>query len=231
MSPKIANLIAIETGILVGLMSWLTYSHFPSSEPHPAAGMQESNAASVRTVAPPSEAISQRPSTADYNAEREQARLMAERSVSLASRQRYEQAIATEPYVSSIAADSPSYSEVNQEPAVVPTDYLESPQTVIYAQPIVVFSNPRRFANRCRSTRPLNCAAPPSTHQCPDRRNPHPNDNRVVVGPNISAPPFPPTQGSRPPENVRETGVPGSQQKRAVLPGSSGAGRRALSVP
>ena len=151
MSPKIANLIAIETGLLVGLMSWLTYSHFPSSEPHPAAGMQESNAASVRTVAPPSEAISQRPSTADYNAEREQARLMAERSVSLASRQRYEQAIATEPYVSSTAADSPSYAEVNQEPAVVPTDYLESPQTVIYAQPIVVFSNPRRFANRCRS--------------------------------------------------------------------------------
>src|SRR5947209_7659605 len=58
MSPKIATLIAIETGILVGLMSWLTYSHFPSSEPHAAAGMQKSDAGSVRTVAPPSEAIS-----------------------------------------------------------------------------------------------------------------------------------------------------------------------------
>src|SRR5207237_10565668 len=105
MSTKIANLIAIETCILVGLMSWLTYSKIPSSEPHPTAGMQESNAGSVTTVAPPSEAISQRPSIADYNVEREQARLMAERSVSLASRQRYEQAIATEPYVSSTAAD------------------------------------------------------------------------------------------------------------------------------
>src|SRR5205814_4855237 len=125
MNPKVANLIAIEAGILIGLMSWLTYSHYPSAETRSAAGMQKSNAGSVRTVAPPSEAISQRPSTAEYNAEREQARLMAERSVSLASRQRYEQAIATEPYVSSIAADSPSYSEVNQEPAVVPTDYLE----------------------------------------------------------------------------------------------------------
>ena len=231
MNPKVANFIAIEAGILIGLMSWLTYSHFPSSEPRTEARMQESNVGPVRTVAPQSEAINQRLSTADYNAEREQARLMAERSVSLASRQRYEQAIATEPYVSSIAADSPSYSEVNQEPAVVPTDYLESPQTVIYAQPIVVFSNPRRFANRCRSTRPPNCAPPPITHQCPDRRNLHPNDTRVVVGPNISAPPFPPTQGSRARENVRQTGVTGGQQKRTAVPGSAGAGQRSVSVP
>ena len=34
MNPKIANLIAIETGILVGLMSWLTYSHFPARTGH-----------------------------------------------------------------------------------------------------------------------------------------------------------------------------------------------------
>src|SRR5205814_8935046 len=153
MNPKVANLIAIEAGILIGLMSWLTYSHYPSAETRSAAGMQKSDAGSVRTVAPPSEAISQRPSTAEYNPEREQARLMAERSVSLASLQRYNQAaVAAEPYVSSIPADSPSYSEAEQEQAVVPSDYA-SPQSVIYAEQFVVFSNRHRFANRCRSTR------------------------------------------------------------------------------
>ena len=95
MNPKIANLIAIETGILVGLMSWLTYSRFPSTEPRTSAEMREgivapvAAVAPVTTVAPAFEASNQRPSTVDYSAEREQARIMAERSVSLASLPRY----------------------------------------------------------------------------------------------------------------------------------------------
>ena len=230
MSPKIANLIAIEIGILVGLMCWLTYSRFPSVEPHAAAGMQESNTGSVRTVAPPSETINQRPSTADYNAEREQARLMAERAVSLASLQRYDQAIATEPYVSSIPADSSFYPEAEQEQAVVPSDYLESPQTVIYTEPIVVFSNGRRFGNRFRSTHHPGAVNPTFTRQCPDRRNSHPSDPRIMSGPVVSTPP-PPSEGFKPRGPVRQAGVTGSQQKRVAFPGSPGVTRRSLSVP
>ena len=229
MNPKVANLIAIEAGILIGLMSWLTYSHYPSAETRSTAGMQESNAGSVRTVAPTSEAISQRPPTADYNAEREQARLMAERSVSLASLQRYNQSVATEPYVSSVPADSPSYPEAEQEQAVVPSDYA-SPQSVIYAEQFVVFSNRHRFGNRCRSTRRPGAVNPTFAHQCPDRRNSHPNDPRVVSAPNVSTPPRP-AEGFKPREPVSQTVATGIQQKRVGSQGSAGAARRSLSVP
>jgi hypothetical protein len=233
MNLKVANLIAVETGILFGLISWLAYSHFPTTGRGTEAGMQESNVAPVKTVAPPSEAINQRLSTVDYNAEREQTRLMAERSASLQS---YYRSLATEPSTrsglanGSVAVETPSYAQVDQEPAAVPSDYLESPQTIIYAPQIVVFSNHRRFANRCRSTPHLNGAPPTITHQCPDRRNSHLNDIRVVSGPNVSTT-SPPTGGVRPRETFRQTGVTGSQQKRVAFPGSPGATQRSVSVP
>ena len=234
MNPKIANLIAIEIGILIGLMSWLTYSRFPSTEPGTEARMQESAATPVTTVAPAFEASNQRPSTVDYSAEREQARLMAERSASLASLQRYYQAIATEPYTrsgldnSSIAVDTPSYTAAEQ-----PAEDLAPPQTVIYyAQPIqtVVFSNPRRSRDRCRSV-PDPGTNRTITHQCPSRENPHQIDTRVVSFPKTDASSPLPPQGVNPRGNVRQTGVTGSQQKRVAGPGSPGAARRSLSVP
>lgn len=146
-------------------MSWLVYSQFRSPEQRTAAEMRGSSLAPVTTVASSSEAISQRFSTVDYNAEREQARLMAERSVSLQS---YYRAIATKPYTrsglenGSIAAYSPSYAETYQEPAAVPADYAAYTQPIVYAQPTqlvvytepiqtVGFSNSRRFGNRGRS--------------------------------------------------------------------------------
>jgi hypothetical protein len=228
MNLKLANLIVVQFGIFVGVMSWLAYSHLPSAKPRSAAEMQEITAP-IETGAPAFEARNQRPSNVDYSADREQARLMAERSVSLASLQRYDQAIATEPYVNSIAADSPSYPEAEQEQAVVPSDYA-SPQSVIYAQQIVVFSNRRRFANRCRSTPRPGAVNPTLAHQCPDRRNSHPSDPRVVSAPNVSTPP-PPAEGFKPREPVRQTVVTGIQQKRGTFPGLAGAARRSLSVP
>jgi hypothetical protein len=229
MNLKLANLIVVQFGIFVGVMAWLVYSHLPSAKPPAAAQMQEITAP-IATGAPGFEARNQPPSRVDYSADREQARLMAERSVSLASLQRYEQAIATEPYVNSIPADSPSYAEVNQEPAAVPTDYLESPQTVIYTQPIIVFSNRRRFGDRCRSIHHPGAVNPTLTRQCPDRRNSHSSDPRIVSGPIVGTPP-PPSEGFKPREPVRQAGVTGSQQKRVAFPGSPGAARRSLSVP
>src|SRR6266850_1827872 len=201
MSPKIANLIAIETGILVGLMSWLTYSHLRSSEPRAEAGIQENMVAPVRGVAPVTpvapafEASNKRPSTAEYNAEREQARLMAERSASLQS---YYREIARESGTrsaledGSTVVDSPTYAEVNPEPAALADEYVAPPQTVFYYAPAavqnVVFANPHRFRNRCRSTPHRNCAPPMMTHQCPDRRNSPQSDPRIVSVPNVSTP-------------------------------------------
>jgi hypothetical protein len=211
-------------------MSWLVYSRLPSPEPRTAEEMQES------TVAPIFEPRSPHPYAVDYIAGRERAQ--PAHKAEATTEQQYYQEIATEPYANSglnngsVAVDSPSYAEVDQEPAVVPSDYPASPQTVVYAQPvqIVVFSNSRRFVNRCRST-PYPGALRTITHQCPDRGNSHLNDTRVVSCPNVSTPSCPPTQGPRPRGTVRQSGVTGSQQKRVAFPGLPGAARRSLSVP
>lgn len=228
MNPKVANLIAGELGILIGLMSWLVYSRLPSAEPPTTAEMKGKMVNSVPPDAPVSELRSPRSYTVDYGTDR--ARPVDEKPAPTA--QAYGQQIATEPYANSvpdnsfIAVDSPSYANVDQEPEVVPSDNVESPQTVVYSQPIqiVVFSNPRRFANRCQSTPRF--GAPSTITQFPDRRNSNLSDTRVVSCPNVSTPSGPPAQGPRPRGAVRQTGVTGSQQKRVAFPASPGAARR-----
>src|ERR1700682_5108876 len=114
MNPKVANLIAIEAGILIGLMSWLVYSRLPSPEPRTAEEMQES------TVAPIFEPRSPHPYAVDYIAGRERAQ--PAHKAEATTEQQYYQEIATEPYANSglnngsVAVDSPSYAEVDQEP-------------------------------------------------------------------------------------------------------------------
>lgn len=235
MNPKIANLLAIETGILVGLMSWLTYSHLPSSEPRAEAGTQGNMAAPVRaagpvnSVAPPSEAISQRPSIAEYSAEREQARLMAERSASLQSYYREiarESATTAALETASTVADSPTYAGVNPEPAALADEYVAPPPAFLYYAPAavqnVIFADSHRLRNhpgRIGTTTP----------QCPDRRNLRRNDR--VVSPNPVPPPPRVTQGPDPRGTVRQPGVTAVSQKRAALPPSRGSGRNAALVP
>jgi hypothetical protein len=240
MNPKIANLIAIETGILIGLMSWLVYSRLPSAEPRTAPSVQEEKGDPFATVAPVINPRDQNAYAVDYAVERERAQIAHEAQV--AREQQYYQEIAPKPYANarlgnaSIAMDSPSYANVDQEPAVVPSENVEPPQTVVYTQPIqtfvyaqpppiVVFSNPRRFANRCQST-PHFSTPSTITQQCPDRRNSRLNDARVVPSPKVSTPSFRPTQGVRPRGTVRQTGVTGIQQKRVAFPASPGAERR-----
>jgi hypothetical protein len=200
MNLKVANLIAVELGILIGIMSWLAYSRFPSAQPRTAAEMQESTVAPVATVAAVSERRNQRPYTVDYETDHERAQPVDEEAAPTA--QEYDQEIATQPYTSSglgngyVAADSPSYAEVDQEPAVAQPDYVPSPQIVVYAQPaqIVVFSNPRRFANRFRSTFPSG-ALNTITHRRPDRVGPHLSGNGIVPRRNPNAPSCRPAQG------------------------------------
>jgi hypothetical protein len=148
-------------------------------------------------------------------------------------------AVASDPLV----VDSPSYEETYQEPAAVSSDDLATPQTIVY-QPIqiIAFSNPRRFGNRCRPAPHFDGAPATIAHRCPNRRNPHLSDTRVVASPNVTTtrvvaspnvttPPCPPSQGFGPRGPVMQTGVTGGQQKRMAGPGSPGATRRALSVP
>ena len=221
MNLKVANLVAVQFGMFIGIMSWLAYSHFPSAEPRTVAEMREPTTKPVAAVVPISEPESQRRYTADYRADREQDQSIAEQPApavhqysaaavqqySALAAQQYYQQIAPRRYASSglenssVAADTPSYAEVAQEPEVVP-DY-PTPQTVAYVQPtqfivypqpqFVVFSNRHRFANRCRST--LHPAAHmTTTHRRPDEGESHVSGAGVVPRRNASAPSCRPTQ-------------------------------------
>ena len=228
MNLKVANLIAVQFGIFVGIMSWLGYSRFPSAEPR----TRERPPESVAAFAPVFKPGDQRPQAADYSADREGAQPMAEqtaqaaRDYSALAAQLYYQQIAPRRYASSglendsIMADAPSYTEMAQEPAELPPEDVAAPQTVAYAQPTqfvaypaetVVFSNSRSFGNRFRSTRHP-AALNAITHRRPNRGAPHQNIYQVVPGqiPNTpscrpivpgqipSAPSCRPTQGFRP---------------------------------
>jgi hypothetical protein len=205
MSLKAANIIAVELAILIGLMSWLVYSRLPSAAPLTAAEkFRESTADSDAAVASVLEPGQQHPSTTDYLTNHQQAQLLAEQQALI----RYQQEIAPRRYASSrmenaaIAADSPSYAEVEQEPAMVASEDVASPQTVAYVQPaetvvypqavqtivysqpvqIVVFSNPRRFTNRRRSM-PHHGTLPSMANRCRESREPHVNGSTEVESP------------------------------------------------
>ena len=228
MNLKVANLIAVQLGIFIGIMSWLAYSRFPSAEPR----TRERPPESVAAFAPVFKPADQRLQAADYSADGEGAQPMAEQTAQAAldysalAAQLYYQQIAPRRYASagpanaSIGGNSLSYTTVAQEPAAVPADYVDSPQTVAYAQPTqfiaypaetVVFSNSRSFGNRFRSTRHPG-ALNATTHRRPNRAGPHQNIFEVVPGqiPNAascppivpgqipSAPSCRPTQGFRP---------------------------------
>lgn len=230
MNPKVANLIAAELGILIGIMSWLAYSRFPSAEPPAAAEVKGRMVNSIPPDAPLLQPRSPRPYTVDYRADRERARPVNEQSASMA--QEYDQEIATQPYANSgldngsIAEASPAYTAVDQQPAAVPADYQESPQIVnTQVVQIAAYSNFRGFPNRCRPAH-HHGAINPIVQQCPDRGNSPVSGPRIVSGPNVNPPSGPPAQGPRTRGPVRQSGVTGSQQKRVAFPASPGPARR-----
>lgn len=174
MNLKVANLVAIQFGVFIGMMAWLAYSHFESAKPPRVAG--ESRMGPVNSVAPvpPVEPVGpvadpegQRPVPADFRADPDRARPVTEPPVpvvhhqyspeavqqytALAAQQYYQQ-IAPRRYTSSGVdnrplAAAPSYAKVEQEPAVVPTEYEDAPQTVAYDEPaqIVAYAQPYGF--------------------------------------------------------------------------------------
>jgi len=178
MNLKVANLVAIQFGMFVGIMSWLAYSQLPFGEPRTAAEVRKPIAEPVATFASAPNPADQRSQTVDYRADQERSQPVApvmqheystaavQQNSALAA-QLYYQQIAPQRYASaglaniSIAAMAPSYAEVAPEPVAVQTDdpvpetvaYVQPTEVVVYPQPqFVVFDNSRRFANRGRST-------------------------------------------------------------------------------
>lgn len=188
MNVKVAHLIAVQLGIFVGIMSWLVFARLESAQPRTAEEMQNSTVDSSATVAPVFKPRSPHPYSVEYGIDREPAQPMDEEPAP--TTQGYDQEIATKPYArsgvenGSIAVDSPYYAQVAQAPAVVPSDSLESAQTVAYAEPfqtvvyaqpaqIVVFSNSRPFANRRRLTPQFDGARRMITPRRPERGGSH----------------------------------------------------------
>jgi hypothetical protein len=236
MNLKVANLVAVQFGMFVGIMSWLAYSQLPFGEPRTAREVRKPMAEPVATFASAPNPAGQRSQTADYRADQERTQPVAEppapalheysaaavQHYSALAAQQYYQQIAPRRYASSglantsIAAVAPTYAEVAPEPAVVQTDdpvpqtvaYVEPTQVVVYQQPqFVVFSNARRFANRCRpASHPRNARAT-FAHQRRDRGGLHvrgstgsrpPQSFGVVHRRNDSAPSCRPNQGFSP---------------------------------
>jgi len=235
MNLKVANLIAIQLGIFVGIMSWLAYSRLESAEPRIATESRERAVKPVAPVAPGLKADDQRPDAVDDRADSDETQPTAEqpapamhqysaaavqRYSDLAAQQYYQQ-IAPRRYANSglqngpVVAEAPSYAEAEQAPAVV-ADYSE-PQTAAYVQPaqfivypqpqLIVFSNSRRFANRCRPAPPVAGAHMATTHRRPDPPRPHlsgstesrpTNSFGLVQRQNDKEPSCRPTEGFRP---------------------------------
>lgn len=195
MNLKVANLVAVQFGVFVGIMSWLAYSQIPFDEPRTAAERREPPAEPVATLPSASSPGDQFSQTVDYRPDQERTEPVAEQPApamhqysaaavqqytALAAQQYYQQ-IAPRRYASSgsgggsgyVAAPALYYAEVEQEPAAVPdypeaeaVAYVQPAQIVAYPQtPFIVFSDSPRFANRCRPAPPFIGAALPTTHR------------------------------------------------------------------
>jgi len=198
MNLKVANLVAVQFGIFVGIMFWLAYSHLPFASPRAATKTPEPKAEPAANVAPAFKPGDQPTQTVDDRADREEAGPVVEQPVPLLheyspaavqqhsalAAQLYYQQIAPRRYASArvenrpIVADAPSDAEVEQAP-VAEVEYQAEPETAAYVQPtpfiaypasqLVVFSNRHRFANRCRPASDPRGARPTFAHQRRDR--------------------------------------------------------------
>jgi len=238
MSAKVANLIAIETGILIGIISWLVYSKLPSP-PGTTALPQERSPVSV-AVSPLNQSASelregsQRFSTAAYNPEREQARLMAEREASL---QAYYRTLAqqstpiTRPENEVIPVDT-SYAAPEQT-EVVSSEYPIAPPTVLYYAPAlqnVVVADTGHLRNRGRLPHHRD-GTRMNPRSCPPPTNIRPNNRKVVAPPNPGTPPSPAVDESKPRQTITQPTFNGRSQRRATSSTSTGSTRRFVSAP
>lgn len=211
MNLKVANLVAIQFGIFVGIMSWVAYSHFESTKSPRVAGEMPKGpvnsvapVAPIAPVAPMVDPEGQRPDTLDYRPDPDRAQPIAEPPVpavqyqyspeavqqytALAAQQYYQQ-IAPRPYVSSSVQHrstvaEPSYAQVAQPPVVVQLNEPE-PQTVAYDEPvpIVAYAQPYPFFAYSNARSFGRRCRPPSRHGVLTPVTHRPRDRR---GPRLS---------------------------------------------
>lgn len=215
MSSKVANLIALELGILIAILTWRTFLDFGDVKSPPVIKRAERTANAFATVAPVRKSKNQLPAAVDYRADAapEQGEQQDQRA------QEYDQVVAPEVYPSPALEDgfvteaspyytdtgiAPYYAEVAPEPFIYSPGYLATPIDRFFSQSsvIVVYSNSRSCGRRPRSMRPVDCPAP-TPAQAPTRIAAQP-PHTVPPPPRTTAPPPrtvapPPRRAAQPP--------------------------------
>jgi hypothetical protein len=167
MSSKIANLIALELGVLIVVLGWLAFSNPTSVKQKSVAPIPARTSDSFATATPALKASSQPHYVVDDRANQDGQPEDEEQS---ATAQQDDQAAETQTYAGSdldggvVTAPSTSDIGIYPEPVLAEPYYFVPPvgQIVAYSQPveIVVFSNPRPFRHRHGPTD--HCAAAPA---------------------------------------------------------------------
>ncbi len=190
MSSKVANLIALELGVVIALLTWLAFSNL---RPAPALPSAPQPTRLVDSFAPLSRAHSSRtrpPAPVDYRAE-----LSSEPEVEgepPPAVQEYEPESATEGYLNApvetayVNATEPVYALVEPEPLLASPDCFFPPPNRYFVYPqstaFVVFSNSQSRRRPPRAPSRGNGMRPRPTHQRP------PNFHRPREGGNTAAP-------------------------------------------
>jgi hypothetical protein len=177
MSPKVANVIAIELAILIAVLVWLGISRVPSVQLHPVEARARADD-SFAASAPLPKARSQNLDATNDDASGESSTEAFEEQAQMVPED-VQEAIA-EPYTSSaygeelVTESEPYYAAAYQEPLVSSPDCYVAPpvqQIVEFVQPsqIIVVSNPRLCERP--HPRPTPSCDPPLTvgHQIPGK--------------------------------------------------------------
>ncbi len=163
MSSKVANLIAAELGILIGITGWLAYSQFHTDSSRASEGSKAPVKEFAASNMPATNPAIQSSYPAELAANTQQLQPMNQNLTAL--NREYNQRAVTQPYANPnpsleqrpIIVEAPVYVQVNnQEPAAVSSDYQEPQpvyapvQEVYYAPQVVAVDNGRNFRNNRR---------------------------------------------------------------------------------
>ena len=159
MNMKVANVIAVELGILIVLLAWLAFSNFSRVKQPTLAEEQEPDDSSFATVTSLPRPANPRHSAADYFTDQQRQQLAAQRRAQPLQygTMQYDQPLAPAPDTSAYADDSvttgtsPNYAGVYPQPVTSPDSFAWPYDPVLVYPPtseIIVISNAQAFVRR-----------------------------------------------------------------------------------
>ncbi len=159
MNTKVANVIAVELGILIVILAWLAFSNFSRVKQPTLAEEQEPADSSFATVTSLPRPANPRYSAADYFTDQQRQQLAAQRQAQTLQygTMQYDQQLAPAPDTSAYADDSvttgtsPNYAGVYPQPVTSPDSFAWPYDPVLVYPPaseIIVISNGQAFVRR-----------------------------------------------------------------------------------